>query len=73
VTASEAVAERARTLEQQGLRGLDALHFAAAEAAGAALLVTTDDRFLKRGQRGAIKLRVVNPIQALAEIGGLAP
>lgn len=70
VKASASVTLRARTLEQFGLRGLDALHIASAEAGKADLLVTTDDRMLKRATRARAMLhvRVLLPASALAVI-----
>ncbi|MBI4616588.1 MAG: PIN domain-containing protein [Planctomycetes bacterium] len=70
VTLSPRIAVRARELERAGLRGLDALHVAAAEAGGAALLVTTDDRMIQRARRAAnsSSVRVIGPIDALAEL-----
>lgn len=68
VRMSAEVAARARDLEQAGLRGLDALHVAAAEAAHADLLVTTDDRMIRRVTRAGslVALRLVRPQDALA-------
>ncbi len=70
ITASASVIERARVLERLGLRGLDALHLASAEAGQAELLVTTDDRFLRRSHRrpAGRGTRVVSPLDALALI-----
>jgi len=70
VRASASVTLRARTLEQFGLRGLDELHIASAEAGKADLLVTTDDRMLKRAARARAMLhvRVLLPASALAVI-----
>jgi len=67
VVISARVAERARALERFGFRGLDALHLAAAEAGKAQLLITTDDRMLRRaGRAGAdLQLRVVRPAEGL--------
>lgn len=61
------VAERARELERIGLRGVDALHVAAAEHAGVDALVTTDDRMLARVARAGagVAIRVVLPQDAL--------
>jgi predicted nucleic acid-binding protein len=72
VDVSESVAGRARALERLGLRGLDALHVASAEAAAADLLVTTDRRMLRRGIRGAAELRVrlVTPPEAVSQLRG---
>lgn len=70
VKLSGGVATRARELEQFGLRGLDALHIASAEAGSADLLVTTDDRMLRRAHRAGTELtvRVVSPTEALARV-----
>jgi predicted nucleic acid-binding protein len=68
VAASDAVADRARVLERQGLRGVDALHVASAEAGGADLLITTDDRMIRRAARATRELRVrlVTPPEAVS-------
>jgi predicted nucleic acid-binding protein len=67
VAASAAVIERARALGRLGLRGLDALHVASAEAGGADVLVTTDDRMIRRARRIGIGLqvRLVAPPEAV--------
>lgn len=67
VTISPSVAARAREIERFGFRGLDALHLAAAEAGRADLLITTDDRMLRRAARAGtqIQVRVVPPSEAL--------
>jgi predicted nucleic acid-binding protein len=68
VEVSDAVAGRARALERLGLRGLDALHVATAEAGTADLLVTTDDRMLRRAGRATsdLRVRLVTPPDAVA-------
>jgi predicted nucleic acid-binding protein len=70
VNASPAVVSRAHGLERLGLRGLDALHIASAEVATADLLITTDDRMLRRARRAAAQLQVnvVTPVQGLARL-----
>ncbi len=70
VTLSPRVVARAHELERFGLRGLDAFHVACAEAGLAALLVTTDDRMLRRARRAGPELtvRVVSPLDALAAL-----
>jgi predicted nucleic acid-binding protein len=62
------VAARARVLEGAGLRGLDALHIASAEVGGADLLITTDDRLIRRAAKVGVDLRVrlVTPPEAAA-------
>ena len=69
VEMSEVLISRARELEKVGLRGLDALHVASAEAGGARLLITTDDRMIRNARRSPAPLlvRVVTPPEA-AEI-----
>ena len=70
VKTSPTLVARARGLERSGLRGLDALHVASAEAGGADLLVTTDDRMLRRARRvrSEVRVDVVRPVQALARL-----
>ena len=58
VPMSMRIRERARELESIGLRGLDALHVAAAESAGVDALVTTDDRMLTRATKAGAAVRV---------------
>ena len=63
VKQDEAIQGRARALAALGFDALDALHVACAEAAGAAWLLTTDDRLLKRAKRlcASLKVEVENP------------
>ena len=64
---SSAVVMRARELEKHGLRGLDSLHVAAAEAARCDYLVTTDDRMVRRASKAgaATRVAIVTPMQAV--------
>ena len=65
-----AVEARADELVAAGLRPLDALHLASAEAAGADFLCTCDDQLLRRGQSlAAAPLRVVSPVELTTELG----
>jgi predicted nucleic acid-binding protein len=68
VRLSDSVVARARALERFGLRGLDALHVASAEAGKADLLVTTDDRMIRRVSRAGpeVRVRLVGPAEAMA-------
>lgn len=72
VQMSTRVVERARQLESSGLRGLDALLVAAAEAANVDALVTTDDRMLARARRAgaAVHVPVVLPPTAVQMLAG---
>lgn len=53
------IRQRALVLENQGIKAIDALHAAAAEAANADYFVTCDDRFLRRYKRIALHLMTV--------------
>jgi hypothetical protein len=68
--AGEPLASRTSTLMQMGFKGFDALHLACAEAVGADLLLTVDERFLKKARALAVELhvRVVSPITVVQEI-----
>jgi len=63
------VINRAASLEQAGYGSFDALHLAIAEEAGADVLLTTDDRFLRQAQRGQGNpaIPVMNPLNWLQE------
>ena len=63
------VEKRAKEFGRLGLKPLDALHLASAEAGQADYLCTCDDRFLKRAK--AIKrlgTKVVSPIELIGEL-----
>jgi predicted nucleic acid-binding protein len=64
VELDDAVAQRARVLAATGYGLFDALHMAAAEAAGADVLLSTDDRLIKRAARGVgnPQIPVRNPL-----------
>ncbi len=61
---SDGIGRRARELREEGLKDLDALHLASAEAAGAGDLVTTDDAFAgaAAGLQPASSVQVKNPV-----------
>jgi predicted nucleic acid-binding protein len=63
-------AERARELRALGFRAFDALHLACAESAEIDLLLTTDDRLIRRAARVSNQLgvRVMNPLTAVREV-----
>ena len=65
VAASDSLDQRAAALSPHSIKGYDALHVASAEAVGAAFLITTDDRLLKRCRRAGnfIKVKVINPTE----------
>lgn len=64
------VETRADELVAAGLRPLDSLHLASAEAVAADFLCTCDDQLLRRGRTLAnAPLRVVSPIELTTELG----
>jgi predicted nucleic acid-binding protein len=67
----DAIALRAQNLMGLGYGPFDALHIAAAESAGADVLLTTDDRLLKRTTRnlGNPRIPVQNPLSWNQEQG----
>jgi hypothetical protein len=56
------IIRRAQELEAVGYGAFDALHLSSAEAGSAEVLLTTDDRFIKRAVRGvgSPRVRVMN-------------
>ena len=63
------IIRRATELEAAGYGAFDALHLSSAEAGMADVLLTTDDRFIRRADRavGSPRLRVLNPVEWLRE------
>jgi hypothetical protein len=61
---------RWRDLVESGFRELDALHLACAESARCELLMTTDDKLVKRAAVYAALLRVnvINPLRFVTEV-----
>jgi predicted nucleic acid-binding protein len=61
---------RARVLEGFGVKPLDALHSASAEAVGAVYFCTCDDRLLRRARPLVLPpTKVVSPLELLTELG----
>lgn len=67
---TEAEVSRATTLESLGFKSFDALHIASAESGAADILLTTDDRFVRRAKRvlEQLHVRVENPYTWLQEV-----
>lgn len=66
VTLNETVENRARAFGQIGLKALDALHVASAEAAGADFFCTCDDRVLKKAKNiDDLSVPVVSPLELI--------
>jgi predicted nucleic acid-binding protein len=68
VPVTESVAIRAEQIESVAITRFDALHLAAAEAAGCEFLVTTDHGLLKKSQRhqSHLLVSVLNPIDIVS-------
>lgn len=62
--------EQAQEFETWGIAAYDALHLACAESGGADVLLTTDDRLLRKSAARATELhdRVANPLTWLREL-----
>jgi predicted nucleic acid-binding protein len=67
VLADEATRAQVSASQAQGLGAMDALHLAAAEAAGADILLTTDKNFVKISARIKTPVKVMNPLNFLSE------
>ncbi|MBE9156505.1 PIN domain-containing protein [Nodosilinea sp. LEGE 06152] len=61
-----AICQRAEDLERNGLKALDALHVACAEASDSQYLITCDKRLINRCSELAIK--VLNPVDFVLEL-----
>jgi hypothetical protein len=67
---SDDLQHRARQITQLGISPLDAAHLAAAEIAGADVVLTCDDVMIRRAARLALALRVLDPVAYLREVTG---
>ena len=66
--ADEDIRLRGERLEQQGLKAIDALHVACAEAAGSEYFLTCDDRLIKHYKDD--RFEVINPVDFVVRMGG---
>ena len=63
------IEERARALQAEGIKPVDALHLASAVAAKADYFCTCDDRFLKRAKAvDTGPTKVVSPLELITEV-----
>jgi predicted nucleic acid-binding protein len=65
----DTVKARAKAIEKIGLMGMDALHIACAEKAGADFFVTCDDTLVKKckSNEGDLKVKVISLLRFIAE------
>ena len=66
----DGIVARGRKLQGVGFSEFDALHIACAESARVDVLLTTDDRLLRRANRlkQELAVRVLNPVSFLEEV-----
>jgi predicted nucleic acid-binding protein len=68
VKVDASIEERAAEFKRRGIKSMDALHLACAEAAGVDYFCTCDDNLLRKAKRIALsRIRSVNPLE-LAEV-----
>ena len=63
--------QRAKIIEQEGIRPLDALHVASAELLQSDYMITTDNEIVKNYQKHIEffeKIKIYNPILFLTEV-----
>lgn len=63
---NEAIRQRGQQLEHNGLKAIDALHVACAEAANSDYLITCDKRLINRCS--SLAMKVMNPVDFVLEI-----
>lgn len=69
VALNDQIENRAREFEQHGIKPLDALHLASAEAGLADYFCTCDDGFLKKAKAMmGLKTQVVSPVELIEEV-----
>ena len=69
VEINDIIVNRAKLLEQQGFKGMDALHIAAAESGNVEFFCSCDDRLVRRAKSLVdLTLRFGTPLELLEEI-----
>lgn len=69
ILVTDEIGNRAKELEQFGLKTFDAVHLACAEAGEVDYFCTCDDRFLRKAKSlKQLKLKVVSPLELAEEI-----
>lgn len=74
ISLTAGIMKRAMEIQKLGLKAADAVHLAAAEAIGADVFLTCDDRLTRVGVRkkSSLRVRVMNPLAFLEEQGDAA-
>jgi predicted nucleic acid-binding protein len=66
---SDQIEQRAKDLEQRGIKALDALHLASAEVEHVDYFCSCDDRLVKRAKTFPdVAVNVVTPLELIQEI-----
>ena len=69
IALNDIIEKRARWFVERGIKPLDALHLASAEAAGVDYLCTCDDRFLKKAkQMSDLSIKIISPVALIEEL-----
>ena len=68
---NEAICQRAEELEQNGLKAIDALHVACAEAINSDYFITCDKRLINRSS--GLTIKVMNPVDFVLEMSSNDP
>jgi predicted nucleic acid-binding protein len=68
---SEAIRQRAEELEQNGLKAIDTLHVACAEAVNSNYFITCDKRLINRCS--GLTMKVMNPVDFVLEMSSDDP
>jgi len=63
---TENIRERAKNLEEQGIKSIDALHVACAEASNSNYFITCDKRLINRCK--GLPVKTINPVDFILEI-----
>ena len=63
VELTQAAEKRAAYFREHGIKLYDSLHLALAEESAADVLLTTDDKFLKRANELTLTVKVFNPVK----------
>jgi predicted nucleic acid-binding protein len=67
----EIIRQRAEQLQHNGVKAIDVLHIACAEAVGSDYFITCDKRLINRCS--ALTMKVMNPVDFVLEINGDDP
>ena len=69
IVTDETIEKRAQEIEKFGIKPIDALHLASAEAGQAEYFCTCDDKLLRKAKaQSDLKVRAVSPIELYEEI-----